>query len=148
MTDRIVSVSRIIPADAATIFALLSDPRRHAEIDGSDMVQAAKLNAPDRLTMGATFGMDMRFLGFLPYKISNEVVEFEEDRRIAWRHFGHHIWRYVLEPVDEASTNVTESFEWGTARLPIAYQWAGYPKAHLGNMTRTLEKLEQVLTAP
>ena len=29
-----------------------------------------------------------------------EVVEFEEDRRIAWRHYGHHIWRYTLEPTD------------------------------------------------
>ena len=39
-----------------------------------------------------------------PYKILNEVVEFEEGRRIAWRHFAGHIWRYILEPVGQNST--------------------------------------------
>ena len=29
------------------------------------------------------------------------MVEFEEGRRIAWRHFAGHIWRYILEPLGE-----------------------------------------------
>ena len=145
-TDKIVSATRDIAAPASVIFDLLADPKRHAEIDGSDMVQAARPSGPDRLSLGARFGMDMKFVGVLPYRISNEVVEFVENERIAWRHFGHHIWRYELEPIDDGTTRVTESFEWGTARFPPAYEWVGYPKQHQANMARTLEQLEAVVT--
>lgn len=145
-TDKIVSATRDIAAPADVIFDLLADPKRHAEIDGSDMVQAARPSGPDRLSLGAKFGMDMKFFGFLPYRISNEVVEFVENERIAWRHFGHHIWRYELEPIGDGTTRVTESFEWGTARFPPAYEWVGYPKQHETNMAKTLEQLEAVVT--
>ncbi len=145
-TDKIVSGNRTIGAPASVIFELLADPARHAEIDGSDMVKAARPSGPKRLSNGAKFGMDMKMLG-IPYRISNEVVEFVENERIAWRHFGHHIWRYELEAIDEHTTKVTESFEWGTARFPPMYEWVGYPKKHKGNITATLEQLETVVTA-
>lgn len=146
-SDKIVSGTRTINASAESIFELLVDPARHAEIDGSDMVQAARPSGPKRLSNGAKFGMDMKFLGFLPYRISNEVVEFVENERVAWRHFGHHIWRYELEAIDPTTTKVTESFEWGTARFPPMYEWVGYPKQHEGNIASTLERLEAVVTS-
>lgn len=147
MTDKIVSVTREIPASADAIFALLADPARHAEIDGSEMVQDVRPNGPDRLSLGATFGMDMKFGGVLPYRISNEVVEFEENRLIAWRHFAHHVWRYELEPIGDSATSVTESFEWGTSRFPPLYEWVGYPEKHKVNIAKSLEQLEAVVTA-
>lgn len=145
-SEKIVSRTREIAAPAATIFDLLADPSRHAEIDGSDMVQASRSSGPDRLSLGAKFGMDMKFAGFMPYRISNEVVEFVENERIAWRHFGHHIWRYELEAVDGATTKVTESFEWGTAHFPPVYEWVGYPKKHEANIDATLARLDEVVT--
>ena len=75
------------------------------------------------------------------------MVEWVENERIAWRHFGHHIWRYELEAIDEHTTRVTESFEWGTARFPPVYEWVGYPKQHEQNIAATLERLEAVVTA-
>ena len=146
-SEKIVSGTRTISAPAAVIFDLLADPTRHAEIDGSDMVQAARPSGPSRLSKGAKFGMDMKIFGVVPYRISNEVVEFIENERIAWRHFGHHIWRYELEAIDETTTKVTESFEWGTARFPPMYEWVGYPKQHEGNIASTLEQLEAVVTS-
>jgi uncharacterized protein YndB with AHSA1/START domain len=140
---RVVSASRVIPAPPETIFDLLADPARHQEIDGSGTVVAARSGNPARLALGARFGMDMK-LG-IPYRITNEVVEFEEGRRVAWRHLGHHIWRYVLEPVD-GGTLVTESFDWATSRFPPVYEWMGYPAKHEGNMARTLERLERAVT--
>ena len=147
MSDKIVSGSRTINAPADVIFELLADPARHAEIDGSNMVQAARPSGPDRLSKGAKFGMDMKIFGFVPYRISNEVVEFVENERIAWRHFGHHIWRYELEAIDASTTKVTESFEWGTARFPPMYEWVRYPEQHEGNIAATLERLESVVTS-
>ncbi|MGF1599067.1 MAG: SRPBCC family protein [Acidimicrobiales bacterium] len=140
---RQVSVSREIPAEPDAIFALLADPASHHRFDGSDSVVAGHADNPERLSLGARFGMDMK-MG-LPYRITNEVVEFTEGRRIAWRHFGHHIWRYELEPV-EGGTRVTETFDWASARFPPFYEWVGYPARHEKNMAETLVRLERLVS--
>jgi uncharacterized protein YndB with AHSA1/START domain len=108
--NEVIRVSLVIPASPSQIFDLLASPAGHAVIDGSGNVKAPQSNAPDRLSLGAKFGMDMK-MG-VPYKITNEVVEFEENARIAWRHFGGHIWRYILEPQPDGTTKVTEEFDW------------------------------------
>lgn len=138
MSDRSVAVSKVIASDPGPIFDVLADPGRHGDIDGSRTVLDVR-GGGRRLALGATFGMDMK-LGPLPYRISNEVVEFEENRRIAWAHLGGHRWRYELEPVD-GGTKVTETFDWSTARVPKFIEMMGYPKKHPANMTATLDRL-------
>ncbi len=70
-----------------------------------------------QLTLGTTFGMSMK--AGVPYSMSNTVIEFEQDRRIAWktvlagflgRYLGGRIWRYEFEPV-EGGTLVRESWD-------------------------------------
>lgn len=59
MTDnRMVRVERLIDAAPETIFDVLTDPRRHTELEGSGMVHGAA-QAPDRLHLGEEFHMDM-----------------------------------------------------------------------------------------
>jgi len=106
-----------INAPTALIFDMIADPQMHAQFDGSGTVQR-QIKGPQRLSMGATFGMAMR-IGF-PYTITNTVEEFEEPRRIAWRHLGRHRWRYELEARDESTTVVTETFDGSTAIFPPA----------------------------
>lgn len=142
MSERSVSVTRVIPAPPQAIFDLLADPARHPEIDGSGTVRRARGN-PSRLSPGARFGMDMR-IG-VPYRITNKVVDFEEGRRIAWRHWGRHTWRYELEPTD-AGTEVTETFDWSTSLAPWFIERAGYPARHLPAMQSTLERLDHLAT--
>ena len=136
--SRIVSRSTIVPAPAQMIFDLLADPRRHSEIDGSGTVQSAQINAPERLSLDATFGMQMK-MG-LPYKITNTVVEFEENRTIAWRHVGGHIWRYILEPVD-GGTKVTEQFDWNKSKAPLILKLRKSPQDNAKSIEKTLENL-------
>ena len=60
----------------------------------------------------------------------NHVVEFAEGRRIAWlpsepgQQPPGHLWRWELEPVDEAHTRVTHTYDWtrltDEKRLPRA----------------------------
>ena len=40
MGDTVVSVERVIDAPAAAIFAIVADPSRHPEIDGSGSVKS------------------------------------------------------------------------------------------------------------
>ena len=136
---KVVSRSVVVNAPAQVIFDLLADPRRHNEIDGSRSVQNARVDAPTRLEMGSTFGMDMK-IG-VPYRITNTVVEFEEGRRIAWRHFGGHIWRYILEPV-EGGTKVTEEFDWNTNKSPLMMKITNAPVRNGKSIEKTLANLQ------
>ena len=137
MARRSVSCERLISAEASVIFDVLADPSQHAAIDGSDTVQG-HLGQQGRLSLGSTFAMRMRL--WLPYRIKSRVLEFEENRLIAWGHFGGHRWRYELRPVDE-NTLVTETFDWSTSRLPLVIESVGYQRRHLKNMERTLFRL-------
>jgi hypothetical protein len=150
MTRWVETVERTIPAEVAPIFALVADPRRHQDIDGSGTVRDAT-DLPERLSLGATFGMNMEYGG--EYTMTSTVIEFEEDRRIAWqsrprrgssrwRHlFGGRIWRYELEPAADG-TLVRESWDLSQERLrPLVW---GYRWKTRTNMQTTLERIEHL----
>lgn len=152
---QVATATRIVPAAAADIFALLATPARHAEIDGSGTVREPRgSRTPDRLSLGATFGMSMRW--GLPYAVLNEVVEFDEPRRIAWRHFAGHIWRYGLVPLGQVdlqggrppstpeqapATRVTEEFDPRPSRYPRATRLLGWERRNQRAVEQTLANL-------
>ncbi len=144
MDDRLVSDSTTIDAPPAVVFAIVADPRQHPRIDGSGSLKGV-ITGPERLSAkGDTFGMDMKLFG-LPYKIHNKVVELEQDRRIAWRHFGAHRWRYELEPTDDGGTVVTETWD-ATRYTSVVFaglRAAGFPERNRRGITATLVRLKQ-----
>lgn len=131
----------VIDAPAQAVFDVLADPAQHAVIDGSGSVRG-HLSGPERLSLGARFGMDMRIV--FPYRIRNTVVEFDEGRRIAWRHLNGHRWRYELTPLSEEGpdsgprTEVVETFDGTTARFPPALNLIN---AYGNNQTAILKTL-------
>lgn len=149
MSD-VESVERVIPAPPEVIFAIIADPSRHHEIDGSGTVREAK-DVSERLGLGSTFGMSMK-MGF-PYSMVNTVVEYEEDRRLAWQTrppsgigaklVGGRIWRYELEPV-EGGTRVRESWDISQERMKLMVV-PMRAKARK-DMTATLARLEEAAT--
>jgi hypothetical protein len=141
-SSRSISVSRLIRAPASRIFDLLADPRQHVLLDGSGSVSSLK-SAPQRLALGSTFSMHMK-MG-VGYVTRNRVVEFEENRRIAWHHFALFIWRYELTEVF-GGTVVTESFNYDRpwAFVIIAMK---FPERNRVAMEGTLERLEAVVTS-
>ena len=136
--DKIVRGIRFVPAEPQAIFDLLADPAQHATIDGSGSVRSSKDAAPKRLALGTKFAMSMK-LG-LPYKITNEVVEFDEPSLIAWQHMGKHVWRYRLRPVD-GGTEVTEEFDFRPAPSATALKLYGAPKRNGKAIEATLDRL-------
>ncbi len=152
MADRtdFVTVERVIPHPPEAIFALLVDPARHREIDGSGTVRDPK-TPPQKLVLGSRFGMAMR-MG-IPYSMVSTVVEYEENRRIAWQtrgpgrigqFGGGRIWRYELEPV-EGGTLVRETWDISQeAALTKPLVRPAAEKTRRG-MAATLERIEAVL---
>jgi uncharacterized protein YndB with AHSA1/START domain len=98
----------VINASPAKIFGYLASPASHSLFDGSSTVQSA-LSGPDRLFLGAKFGMEMKIK--VPYRITNEVVAFEENHLITWRHLMKWTWSYELVDLGNGSTQVTETFD-------------------------------------
>ncbi len=136
--ERVERGIRFVAAEPQAIFDLLADPAQHVLIDGSGTVKATSGEPPARLSLGAKFSMSMK-MG-MPYKITNEVIEFDEPNVIAWRHIGHHVWRYRLRPVD-GGTEVTEEFDWGVARVPVALKLTGLTKKNARAIEATLDRL-------
>ncbi len=154
--DRKIIVERVIDAGAQQIFDVLADPARHTVLDGTGAVKDPAITAPHRLSLGATFTMGMRTRppDLAPFslvqvavalthrgRLTNVVKEFEEPRRIAWRNFGRHIWRYELEPLTAERTLVRETFDYSTNIAPWLLEWAGFPAANRRAMRETLSRL-------
>lgn len=149
--DAVVRVDRVIPADAGMIFAVLTSPARHTELDGSAMLRGSA-RGPDPLYLGAIFTMSMS-QARLQYRSVNRVTVFEQDRAIAWEtggdvgpvRIGGHWWRYDLEPV-AGGTRVTHSYEWGRARAAwLTMRLPRFPQRMARDMPVTLERLEHAL---
>ena len=141
------TVERVVAAPPATVFDLLADPSRHREIDGSGTVRTAPAS---RLSLGARFTTDMK--AGISYQMVNTVVEFEQDRRIAWqprpsvsaltRLIGGRIWRYELEPAP-GGTRVRETWDISQEAVPALI--APLRALTRRNMTRTLDRLAETV---
>jgi len=111
--QRVISAAREITAPAATIFEMIADPARQPEWDGNDNLREAGADQRVR-AVGDVFTMTIHN----GQTRENHVVEFEEGRRIAWcpadpgQPPAGHLWRWQLEPIDDATTKVTHTYDW------------------------------------
>jgi uncharacterized protein YndB with AHSA1/START domain len=130
-TSRKIQVSTVIDAPAADIFALLSDPDRHTDLDGSGMLRGLVAGQP-LLAIGQTFTMNMHQDALGDYRTVNAVTAFVPDARIGWEphmdpgcelapkldgmkldgmKVGGHTFTFDLREVD-GGTEVTETYDW------------------------------------
>lgn len=151
-TNERIEVARTIPADAATIFAVLKDPKGHVAIDSSGMLMDS--TGEPAAAVGDTFvvHMDRESLNDYPlgkYDVTVRITKFVPDREIAWTIEGvmrppmGHVYGYTLEPAADG-TVVTSYYDW--SNIDEAYRGADiFPiipesalRATLGILTRTV----------
>jgi hypothetical protein len=115
-----LQVERIIPADAAAIFQVLSDPMGHVAIDSSGMLMDATGDPVRGVEDSFVVHMDREALNDYPlgrYDVTVTITTYVPNREIAWGTSGFvkppigHIYGYTLEPVDEG-TRVTSYYDW------------------------------------
>ena len=116
-TDTRLAASRFVEAPASDIFAVLSDPEGHVDIDASGMLQAAT-------------GSPVTISWWIDGTIKPPIG---------------HTYGYLLEPAtvdDVAGTWVTSVYDWSAARekwLPI------FPVINEANLRATLGILDRVV---
>jgi uncharacterized protein YndB with AHSA1/START domain len=131
-----------VDAPARAIFDILADPEKHSLIDGSGSVKRS-ISGPKRLYKGAKFSMAMQIK--VPYRITNEVVSFEEDQEISWRHMMKWEWRYELTPTGDGKTLVREYFDGRPARSRRWLEMTGALRANPIMIAKTLRRLKELV---
>lgn len=132
-----------VAAPAAELFALVADPRRHHELDGSGTVRD-NISVPAQLVEGSKFSTHMKMFG-LPYRITSTVTALTQNELIEWRHPLGHRWRWEFEKLSPTLTQVTETFDYrdaGTIKNKLNYyERMGFAKANASGIEATLSKL-------
>jgi uncharacterized protein YndB with AHSA1/START domain len=111
--ERIVSVTRVIAANAHRIFDLIADPSIQPSWDGNNNLASS---APGQRVHQAGDVFKTTLTGGAVRE--NHVVEFIEGSQIAWRPAEPgkqppgHLWRWTLEPVSASLTSVTHTYDW------------------------------------
>jgi hypothetical protein len=158
MTDQTcppVSVSRKIEAPAEKLFGILAHSARHPLIDGSGMLREASSDVVVS-GVGDVFAMKMHNDEMGDYEMSNEVVEYELNRRIGWEPFmtaatreedqvsigdkAGHRWSYELVPAGSGFTLVTETYDCSRSPAWLRRAVRGGDR-WMASMTETLAKL-------
>ncbi|GAB47701.1 SRPBCC family protein [Mobilicoccus pelagius] len=119
MTDeKKITVSRTIDASPQDVWAVISNPARHAEIDGSGQIVSDEKT--DRITAnGQVFTMNMNapHMGG-DYQTDNHVTGFDENRLLAWQTAPAGTepkgweWMYELTPEGPDATQVQLTYDW------------------------------------
>jgi uncharacterized protein YndB with AHSA1/START domain len=94
---RQVSRSVEVNAPAAELFAMVTDPHLHRELDGSDTVRE-NIKCPAEIVPGAKFTNRMRMYG-VPYRIRSTVTAVKPDELFEWQHPVGHRWRWEFAAV-------------------------------------------------
>ncbi|HCG54696.1 MULTISPECIES: SRPBCC family protein [Brevibacterium] len=152
MTDASITASRIIDASSDAIFDVLSNPEKHAQIDGSGMVQSDEKT--DRITaVGQVFTMNMFWdkLGG-DYRTDNHVVGFDENKLLAWKtaDSGQEPagweWVWELEPQGPDSTNVSVTYDWSSVTDKDVLKTISFPVVEQESLEESLGNLASAVS--
>ena len=137
-----------VSASADDVFALVADPHRHGELDGSGTVRDT-VSGPQRLSQGAQFSVAMKQFG-VRYRITSTVTRIEDGRLVEWRHPAGHRWRWELTPLTPTSTRVTETFDYSTvpAVQGKVFELLGVPRKNAAGIEATLRQLASRYARP
>ena len=157
MTDETIHATTTIAAPVEAVFAVLTDPRSHAAVDGTGWVRKALDPAP--LTgSGQIFRMAMYHPNHPDgtYTVANRVATFEPPRAISWEpgpdveddgepQPGGWIWRYDLASAGPSGTEVTLTYDWSAVSAHVRgyISFPPFPVEHLVDSLHHLAELAE-----
>ncbi len=126
MSDQI-TVTKTVDASPQNLFAVLSTPGKHSEIDGAAMLRG--LDGPGEVSgVGDQFVMKMYQDALGDYQMLNTITTYEPDKAIGWAPQLHpldgytdklgdvkavgHTYTWFLEPAGSGQTKVTQVYDW------------------------------------
>lgn len=150
--EKSITVQREIPAAATEIFAVLSNPDRHADLDGSGFVQG--VDHADRITAnGQSFRMNMTgdHMGG-DYQTDNVVSGFDPGKLIAWKTAPAGTeppgweWLWELDPQGPTSTSVSLTYDWAKVTDPEILKKVSFPLVTQEQLDASLSHLAEAVS--
>ena len=155
MAENRVSVSKRVAAPTAKVWALVSDPAGHVQIDGSGMLQAP-IDPKPITEAGQTFdiAMDRRPLGDIPnmaeYTVRNTVTRIIPGQLFEWtvgavdRDPVGHRYGWEVVAVAENECEVTNYCDW--TEVIEALRARTWPIVPVEMLQQSLDNLEKLAT--
>jgi hypothetical protein len=148
MSDNKITVERTLSASSDALFAVLTDPERHRDIDGSGFIRGVAQGGPVT-GVGDTFTMEMSgdHMGG-DYQTDNHVVAYEDSRAIAWQTAPAGTepkgwqWVWELEPQGE-QTLVRHTYDWSRVIDEALLSKGLFPLVGPEELEDSLRRLEQ-----
>ncbi len=151
-TEKSITVRRDIPASAADIFAVLSNPDHHVGLDGSGFVQG--VDHADRITgTGQSFRMNMTgdHMGG-DYQTDNVVSGFESGKLIAWKTAPAGSeppgweWVWELDAEGPNTTSVSLTYDWEKVTDPDILRKVSFPLVSEHQLDESLNHLAEAVS--
>ena len=143
-----IEVSRVVEAPIERVFALLADPDRHPDLDGSGTLRASRTHTVIT-EVGDVFIMDLRAEDIGDYQSKCVVTTYVGDRAIGWSPgpvdgdpFGH-TFTFTLEPDGDEYTLVTQTYDWSA--VTDEQLLATMPRVSRADLARSLDRLADAL---
>ena len=142
-----VTVERVIDAPADQVFDVLSNPRRHPELDGSGFVRS--VDHADRIQeVGDVFTMNMEgaHMGG-EYKTDNHVTGYAKDKLLAWQTAPAGTeppgweWVWELEAEGPDKTLVRHTYDWSKVTDKDLLKKVSFPLVTEDQLEDTLGRL-------
>lgn len=151
-TEKSITVLREIPAPATDIFAILSDPAHHMDLDGSGFLRG--VDHADRITAtGQTFRMNMSgdHMGG-DYQTDNVVSGFEPGKLIAWKTAPAGSeppgweWLWELDAQGPNTTSVSLTYDWEKVTDPDILSKVSFPLVSKDQLDESLNHLAEAVS--
>lgn len=147
-----ITVQRTLDASAADIFDILSNPKRHAEIDGSGFVRSDE-KAERIQKVGDVFRMNMagEHMGG-EYQTDNTVTGYSHNALVAWQTAPADTdppgweWLWELTPQGPDSTEVTLSYDWSKVTDKALLAKVSFPLVTKDQLEGTLGNLASAIS--
>ena len=150
--EKKITVSRTIDASPQEVWAVISNPARHHEIDGSGQIVSDEKS--DRVTAnGQVFTMNMNapHMGG-DYQTDNHVTGYDENRLLAWQTAPAGTepkgweWLYELTPEGPNSTQVQLTYDWSKVTDKELLKKVSFPLISEDALEATLSRLASAVS--
>lgn len=148
-TDTRIQVEQVVARGAPELFAVLADPKRHVEVDGSGMLRADVGTRPIT-AVGDVFTMEMHQPALGDYRTDNHVVELEPGRLVSWTTAREGQtpagvrWTWELQPVDAGHTRVVHTYDWSRVTDPAVLARVTFPRVSADALEQSVQRLAAV----
>jgi uncharacterized protein YndB with AHSA1/START domain len=145
--DKSITVSRRIDASTAEVFDVLTNPERHAELDGSGFVISDEKS--DRITgTGQVFRMNMSgdHMGG-DYQTDNTVTGYDANHLVAWQTAPADTdppgweWVWQLEAQGSDATEATLTYDWSKVTDQELLKKISFPLVDARALEQSLDNL-------